>query len=186
VARAAATQDMETAIVTAFRSLLQDRFYDEFSLDDIAAAAGTTRQTVIRRFGAKTGVLAAFTQGVGQEIETRRAAAPSDDLYKAAEILVADYEATGAMLLRLLALEGRIPDIEPTLEIGRVGHRKWVEATFAAKLAKLPPDARADRLAQLLVTTDVWSWFLFRQTQKKSVAESTRLIASMIEKLLQP
>jgi len=185
VARAAATHDTENAIVIAFRELLSDRFYDEITLDDVAAAASTTRQTVIRRFGAKAGLLAAFTQRIGNEIETRRASAPSDDVAAAVAVLVADYEATGDMVMRLLALEGRIPDIEPTLETGRAGHRRWVETTFGPGLKSFGKAERADRLAQILVATDVWSWFLLRRTQKKSVAETKRLMTEMISRLLQ-
>jgi AcrR family transcriptional regulator len=185
VARAAATQDTENAIVIAFRELLNDRFYDEITLDDVAAAANTTRQTVIRRFGAKAGLLAAFTQRIGNEIETRRASAPTDDVAGAVAVLVADYEATGDMVMRLLALEGRIPDIEPTLETGRAGHRRWVETTFGPGLKSFGKAERADRLAQILVATDVWSWFLLRRTQKKSVAETKRLMTEMISRLLQ-
>jgi len=185
VARAAATHDTENAIVIAFRELLSDRFYDEITLDDVAAAASTTRQTVIRRFGAKAGLLAAFTQRIGNEIETRRASAPTDDVAGAVAVLVADYEATGDMVMRLLALEGRIPDIEPTLETGRAGHRRWVETTFGPGLKSFGKAERADRLAQILVATDVWSWFLLRRTQKKSVAETKRLMTEMISRLLQ-
>ncbi|MBN9536550.1 MAG: TetR family transcriptional regulator, partial [Alphaproteobacteria bacterium] len=48
-ARANAVQDTERQIVDALIALLEERWFDEITLDDIAAAAGTTRQTVIRR-----------------------------------------------------------------------------------------------------------------------------------------
>jgi AcrR family transcriptional regulator len=185
LARAVAAQDMENAIVSAFRDLLSERFYDEITLDDVAAAAGTTRQTIIRRFGNKSGVLTAFTQRVGEEIEAHRASAASGSVREAARVLVSDYETTGDMVIRLLALEGRIADIEPTLETGRAGHRKWVETTFAPRLQGLDRTERRDRISQILVVTDVWTWFLLRKTQRKSVSETTRLIASMIDRLLQ-
>lgn len=185
LARAAAAQDMENAIVSAFRDLLSERFYDEITLNDVAAAAGTTRQTIIRRFGNKSGVLSVFTQRVGKEIEKHRAAAASGSVPEAARILVSDYEATGDMVIRLLVLEGRITDIEPTLEAGRAGHRKWVETTFGPRLQGLDRAERRDRISQILVATDVWTWFLLRKTQKKSVPQTTRLIASMIDRLLQ-
>jgi AcrR family transcriptional regulator len=185
LARAAAAQDTENDIISAFRDLLSERFYDEITLDDVAAVAGTTRQTIIRRFGNKSGVLTAFTQRIGNEIEAHRAAAASGSVPEAARILVSDYETTGEMVIRLLALEGRIADIEPTLEAGRAGHRKWVETTFGRRLQVLDRAERRDRISQLLVVTDVWTWFLLRKTQKKSVPETTRLIASMIDRFLQ-
>ena len=150
----------------------------------MAQRAGTTRQTVIRRFGGKAGLLAAFTRHIGSEIEARRAAAQPGDLAGAAAILVADYEATGEMVLRLLSLEGRIPEIVATLEVGRVGHRRWVEHTFAPRLAAFPEGERQTRLSHLLVATDLWSWFLFRRTQGHSVDETIRLMSAMIEEIL--
>jgi len=183
-ARAAASRETDDAIVTGFRALLEERWYDELTLDDVAQRAGTTRQTVIRRFGGKAGLLAAFTRHIGNEIETRRAATKTGDLAGAAAIVVADYEATGEMVLRLLSLEGRIPEIAATLEIGRTGHRRWVEHIFAPGLAAFPESERLTRLSHLLVATDVWSWFLFRRTQGHSVEETVRLMSALIAEIL--
>lgn len=183
-ARAAASLETEGAILAAFRALLEERWYDELTLDDVAQRAGSTRQTVIRRFGGKAGLLAAFTRHIGKEIETRRAATKTGDLAGAAAIVVADYEATGETVLRLLSLEGRNPEIAATLEIGRTGHRRWVEHIFAPGLAAFPEGERQTRLSHLLVATDVWSWFLFRRTQGHSVEETVRLMSALIAEIL--
>jgi len=183
-ARAIAAQETEEAIVLAFRVLLEERWYDEITLDEVAQRAGTTRQTVIRRFGGKEGLLGAFTRRIGSEIETRRAAAPPGDIAGATAVLVSDYEATGEMVMRLLSLEGRIPEIAATLETGRVGHRLWVEQTFGARLSAFPAEERGARLSHLLVATDVWSWFLLRRTQGHSLPEAERLMTAMISNLL--
>ncbi|MBG0810135.1 TetR/AcrR family transcriptional regulator [Methylosinus sp. H3A] len=183
-ARAAASRETEDAILIAFRALLEERWYDELTLDEVAQRAGTTRQTVIRRFGGKAGLLAAFTRHIGKEIAARRAAIRPGDLAGAAAILVADYEATGETVLRLLSLEGRIPEISETLAVGRVGHRRWVELTFAPRLDAFAGDERKLRLSHLLVATDVWTWFLFRRTQGNSPDDTVRLMSAMIAELL--
>ncbi|BGE86394.1 MULTISPECIES: TetR/AcrR family transcriptional regulator [Methylosinus] len=183
-ARAAASQDMAQAILRAFRNLLHERWYDEISLDDVAAKAKTTRQTVIRRFGGKTGLLSAFTTSISGEIEAKRSIAPTGDIRDAVAVLVADYERNGAMVLRFLALEGRLEEVEPMLETGRRGHRRWVESTFGARLDAFGEAERRDRLAQLLIATDVWSWLLLRRTQGHDVPETERLLTAMISKLL--
>jgi AcrR family transcriptional regulator len=183
-ARAAATQVTGEAIVGAFRALIEERWYDEISLDEVAAKAGTTRQTIIRRYGGKAGLLAAFTDRLAPEIEARRAAAPSDDIAACVAVLVDDYERIGEMVLRFLSLEGRAPEVEPMLETGRRSHRLWVETTFGPRLASYGEAERRDRIAALLVATDIWSWFLLRRTQGHSVAETERLLTAMISKLL--
>lgn len=183
-ARAAATQDTGEAILGAFRALTEERWYDEISLDDVAARAGTTRQTVIRRFGGKAGLLAAFTARLAPEIEGRRAAAPNDDIAAAVAVLVDDYERIGEAVLRFLALEGRVEEVGPLLETGRRSHRIWVEATFGPRLSSFAEAERRDRIAALLVATDIWSWFLLRRTQGHSAAETERLLTAMISKLI--
>ena len=183
-ARAVSTQDTEESILLAFRELLNESWFDEITLDDVALRANTTRQTVIRRFGAKSGLLAAFTKRIANEITARRASAPSDDVDAAVAILIDDYEATGDMVVRLLSLEGRIAEIEPTLEIGRAEHRRWVESTFASHLSVFTGKDREDRLSQLLIATDVWVWVLLRRTQKRTAVEAVRVTADMIKKIL--
>ena len=58
-ARAASAQTLRQRIVLAFRDLLLARWIDEITLDEVAASAGTTRQSVIRLFGGKEGLIEA-------------------------------------------------------------------------------------------------------------------------------
>lgn len=185
IARAASAQDTGEAILRSFRARLQRQWYDEISLDDVAEDAGTTRQTVIRRFGGKAGLLAAFTRGIANEIEAQRPADPTDDIAAAVAVLVAEYEINGDMVLRFLALEGRIPELDPVLAAGRSSHRRWVETSFAPLLVAFDATERAERLSHLLVATDVWTWFLLRRTQGRSVAETQESMTAMISRLLQ-
>src|SRR3984957_19801118 len=57
--RAAAAESLRQRVVTAFNDLLLSRWIDEITLDEVAVGAGTTRQTVIRLFGGKDGLLEA-------------------------------------------------------------------------------------------------------------------------------
>lgn len=182
--RAASTKDTREAILVAFRRLLTDVWFDELTLDDVADKARTTRQTVIRHYGGKAGLLAAFTESIADEITSLRATAPTDDIAGAVAVLVADYESSGDMVLRFLSLEGRLPEVDPMLERGRAEHRRWVETTFVRFLSSYAPRQREDALAQALVATDVWTWFLLRREQRRSLADTSRLMASMLEKIL--
>ena len=55
------------------------------------------------------------------------------------------------------------PVVRPLMERGRAGHQAWVEHVFAAALAGLRGKARARRIAQLVVVTDVYAWKLLRR-----------------------
>jgi AcrR family transcriptional regulator len=184
VARALAVQDNEQQIVDALRALLRERWFDEITLDDIAAAAGTTRQTVIRRFGSKAGVLSAMAAKLDTTIRAQRWQAPAATVSDVIAVLIEDYEETGDLIIRTLSQEERIPEFAAFLTTGRAGHREWVEDMFAAWLDKLGPNTRADRLAQLLAITDVWVWHLLRRAQKHSADETRRLMVELVERLL--
>ena len=78
---------------------------DEITLDEVAASAGTTRQTIIRLFGGKDGLLEAVMDLLRAEA-VPRTSMPADDSGRAAlEALVAHYESVGDMVVRLLAQE---------------------------------------------------------------------------------
>ena len=183
-ARANAVQDTEQQIVGALNALLAERWFDEITLDDIAAAAGTTHQTVIRRFGSKTGVLSAMAAQMDVSIQSQRWSTPAQSVAEIVTLLIDDYERTGDIIVRTLGQEARIPEFAAVLDRGRKGHREWIKDMFKAWLDKLDGRARGDRLAQLLVQTDVWIWHLLRRAQGHSAAETHRLMTQAIERLL--
>ena len=185
IARAAATQDTRRRIVLAFRDFLLARWMDEFTLDDVAKAAGTTRQTVIRMFGGKEGLLVAVADLMKSEIEQRRAVPAGASPRAVAHALVEDYEFAGDIVVRLLAQEDRHPVLTPFLDLGRRWHRQWVAETFATVLARLKRQPREHRITQLVAVTDVYVWKLLRRDFRHSVAEVEALIAGMLHKLLE-
>jgi len=184
-ARAAATQDTQRRIVAVFRAALRTRWMDEIRLDDVAAEAGTTRQTVIRLFGGKDGLLVAVANAMKDEIQLMRAVPPGADPRAAAQALVRDYETSGDVIVRILAQEERHAALTALLDVGRKWHRNWVEETFAPTLARLVPKERARRTTQLVAVTDVYVWKLLRRDFRHSATEVEGLIAGMLQKLLE-
>lgn len=183
-ARANAVQDTEQQIVDALIALLGECWFDEITLDDIAAAAGTTRQTVIRRFGGKTGVLSAMAAQMDVSIRAQRWSTPAQSVADIVALLMDDYERTGDIIVRTLGQEARTPEFAAVLDRGRKGHREWIGDMFKGWLDKLDGQPRADRLAQLLALTDVWIWHLLRRAQGHSAEQTHRLMTQAIERLL--
>jgi AcrR family transcriptional regulator len=184
-ARAAATQDTQHRILAVFRAALRTRWMDEIRLDDVAAEAGTTRQTVIRLFGGKDGLLVAVANVMKDEIQLMRAVPPGADPRAAAQALVRDYETSGDVIVRILAQEERHAALTALLDVGRKWHRNWVEETFAPTLARLAPKERARRTTQLVAVTDVYVWKLLRRDFRHSATDVEVLIAGMLRKLLE-
>ncbi|WP_372622515.1 TetR/AcrR family transcriptional regulator [Falsiroseomonas sp.] len=185
VARAAATEETRRRLVAAFAAAIGRSWMEEITLDEVAAAAGTTRQTAIRLFGGKEGLLAAVTERIGREVVLRRSLPPGAGARAVARAVVQDYEASGDMVMRLLAQEGRYPPMAALLDTGRAWHRRWVAEAFAQALSALPPPRREVLLDQLVVATDVFTWKLLRRDRRRTAAEVEEMVASLIIGILQ-
>ena len=183
VARAAATVDTRRRIVEAFETALRDRWMDDITLDQTAVAAGTTRQTVIRLFGGKEGLLEAVADKIAKEVQDRRGLPDQATPAQAARVIVADYEVVGDFIVRLLAQEDRHPVLSSLLNRGRDRHRAWIAETFAPGLPA-DPAAREARITQLVIAGDVYTWKLLRRDLHFTIETTEALIADLIAKLL--
>src|SRR5277367_5466721 len=90
-ARAAAAESLRQRVVKAFHDLLLSRWIDEITLDEVAVSVGTTRQTVIRLFGGKDGLLQAVMDLVRAEAVPRMSMPDNASGRAALETLIAHY-----------------------------------------------------------------------------------------------
>jgi AcrR family transcriptional regulator len=181
--RAEAAEATGQRIVDAFIARLMGQWFDEITLDAVAADADVTVQTVIRRFGGKEGLLAAAVKVVGQQINARRAA-PSGDIDRLIHNLVEDYEKTGDPVLRLLALETRHAALKQVTDFGRSEHRRWVAAAFGDSLGKLDAKTEERSIDMLVIATDVYTWKLLRRDMKRGITETQQTIKKMISNII--
>ena len=174
--RGAATEATRERILVAAYELFLEHWYDDVTLARIAQRAGVSSQTVINHFGGKEGLFTSVQERFGKEVVSRRYSATPGDVDSVVAALISDYEITGDAVIRLLALEEKVPSVGPMLAAGRKGHREWVEAMFDA------PDA----VPELVVATDVYTWKLLRRDQslsrKKTAAAMRRLIQGILER----
>jgi AcrR family transcriptional regulator len=182
--RAAAAAETRQRIIDAAVQLSLDNYwYDEVSLRQVASKAGVALQTVVNHFGTKDGLLAAtLEQPIPAEMMTRLVAEP-DDLANAVDLLIGDYELAGDSIFRWLALEERIPAVRPLIQRGRKEHRRWVERTFPAALAAFTGPARVRRLDLLVCATDVLTWKQLRRDRGLSQARTREAIQELVEAL---
>lgn len=179
-ARAAATEELRQRIVAAFYELLSSRWVDEVTLDEVAASAGTTRQTVIRLFGGKEGLLKAIAAIVETQAEPRLSLSRDVSVAGAIQALIDHYESVGDLILRLLGQEERHPALHPILERGRREHRAWVAKWFGGTMKGVEQERQVTRL---VVVTDIYTWKLLRRDFGNSRKEVTLLITGLIEQL---
>ncbi|HCB07056.1 MAG TPA: TetR/AcrR family transcriptional regulator [Nocardioides bacterium] len=163
-ARAEAAERTRLAILDSMVSLATSRLLVEISLEDVAAAAGVSVQTVLRRFGSRAGLVEAAYAHAVAEVEDERTA-PVGDLAAAVAVIVEHYERRGDGVVLMLAQESSDDTVRRFTENGRRMHRAWVETVFAPYLppAATSPAAREERVDLLGVATDVYTWKQLRR-----------------------
>lgn len=182
-ARAEAAEATTRRIVESFLSRAESEWFDKIKLEDVAADAGVTVQTVIRKFGGKQGLLDVAHKHMGESVAVRRKVIPGD-LDRAVDALTHDYEEMGRLVLRLLDQEQMHPMLKPTLDVGRQGHREWLAEVFAEELASQVPARRQAMLDALVVAADIYIWKLMRLDMGRSVPAYKQVVRQMIRAAL--
>lgn len=172
-ARAEATAATRERILDAATAQFLERWYDEVTLAGIAAEAGVTQQTVINHFGSKEDLLTAVVERLGPERHRRDKKDPVAGV-------VADYEVGGDAVIRMLAVEERVPALGPFLDVGRASHRAWVEEAFADRLPR-PKASREPAVAALVAATDVYTWKLLRRDVGLSRAATVKAMRRLVD-----
>ena len=155
--------------------------YEDVRLQEIAAEAGVTAQTLHTQFGSKDELLTAAYVWFGEQEIAQRDTAPAGDIHRAIEILFDRYEAHGTAVLRMLSQEDRIPAIAQMTEAGRVYHREWAARTFVSLLRGSRGASCKRRLAAIVVATDLLVWKLLRHDMRLERKEAEQVIAEMVQ-----
>ncbi|HET6825212.1 MAG TPA: TetR family transcriptional regulator [Amnibacterium sp.] len=136
--------------------------YEELDLDPtlerIAARAGVSVQTVLRRFGSRAALLdEALAAAQAAVADERLPAAPEQDPLLP---LLAHYRLRGTFSLRMLAREDTDARAAEITAGGKRMHRAWVGTAFAERLGRHAPGRREALIDLLVVATDVYAWKL--------------------------
>jgi AcrR family transcriptional regulator len=172
--RSAAADATRERILDAAYGAFLENWYDHVTIAQIARDAGVSGQTVLNHFGGKEQLFAAVHTRIGREIHSQRGSVEPGDLDGAIEALVEEYEQIGDAVIRMLALEEKVPSLGPLLDVGRASHRQWVERVFEAP----------DRVPELVVATDVYAWKLLRRDQDLTRDETAAVIRRTVQAIL--
>lgn len=183
-ARAQAAAETERRIFAAARKSLSERPFVQVTLDEIAARADVSVQTVIRRYGSKDGLIRAVAAAVHTEVHEHRFEAPVGDIAGAVANLSEHYEVTGAETYRLLCQEEQVPVLREVLDTGRAMHRDWVTRVFAPWLSSLQGAERKRRTAELVAICDLLVWKLLRRDLGLSRKQTENAIQEMLKGIL--
>lgn len=178
--RAAAAEATRRCILEAAERLLKSRFRSEIRLDDVAAGAQVTVQTIINVFGSRAALLNEAYANLLQGLRAQRLHPEPGDIDGAVSALVEHYEQFGDLVARNLA-EQADPEL---IETGRTGHRKWVQRQFAAFLEVRQPRERRSLTDALVCVCDVYTWKLLRRDMGRTRAEAEQTMLGMVKALL--
>ena len=180
-ARAEAVEETRRRILDALVRLAETRPFAEISLDDVAAGAGVSVQTVLRRFGSRDALFAEAMQRAQSNVEAERRTPPGD-VGAAVRTVVDHYEKRGRVALLMLAQEDHDEFARLVTDHGKALHRTWVRDAFAPLLTDVAdPEAVIDLL---VVATDVYTWKLLRIDRGHSRAVTERRMHTLVDAVL--
>lgn len=183
IARAEAADDTARRIAVAFAECIHERWIEDVTLEDVAARAGVTVRTIIRRFGSKEGLLASHSEYLAAQIRADMNITPGD-IEGALDRGLTFYERMGDGIIRNLAQEQRHPVLKPMLNLGRAEHRDVLAAFYAPWLDPLPAKERLRVLDQLVIATDIYAWQILRRDTGRSLSETRAVMLALIRAIL--
>lgn len=180
--RASAAAQTGQRILQATEDLFMEGPLADVTLTAVAARAGVTVQTVIRRFRDRSSLIGACTKAAMDRVGSERNAAPPGDVPAAVDNLLEHYETTGSLALKLLAEEHTSPELGRITEGARGLHRQWCAVVFGPFLEQLEDAPERDRrLAQFVALCDVYTWKLLRLDAGLSRDQVAHSLLEMLE-----
>jgi AcrR family transcriptional regulator len=182
-ARAEARDERRRRILEAAYEVFGARRYDDVTLAEVAARAGTSERTVYRLFGTKKRLLSSWLREVAPGIGPPPDPSVRNDSRAFVRIMVEFYEQRGASLLNMLAQEEAVPALRPLLDWGRKRYDEGIERGLGHLLHGLRGAARKRRHMALVVICDVQTWSLLRHGRSLPQAEVVRVLEGMLAML---
>jgi AcrR family transcriptional regulator len=183
IARAEAEEQTRAALIAAADEAFLSGPWERASLESIAQRAGVTKQTLLRHFGSKDGLLAQTLRLAIVEVEKQRLSAPTDDIAGAVDNLLDHYEERGGRAMRSTNLDVGGPLAE-LARISREFHYEWIDHAFGRWLAPAPAAERARLRGALIAICDVQSWSILSHDLGLSRAEVRATLILCIPRLL--
>lgn len=181
VARAQAQEQTRDALLEAAIDEFYGDRWSKSSLDSIATKAGVTKQTLLRYFGSKDGLLLQALVKAGSQVFDQRWSTPVGDIGGAVDNVLDHYEAWGERSLRIGAWREGGGVLAHFSQMARQVHYDWVEHAFAQWLEPLSGVERTRLRAMLIVLCDVQTWHLLSHDLKLDRAEVRAILVEQIE-----
>jgi len=184
VAREEAQQRTREALLeAAIDEFYADR-WSKVSLTGLATRAGVTKQTLLRHFGSKEGLLIQALVRSAAQVLDERWNAPVGDVDGAVENLLDHYEVWGPRARRIGAWQDAPSVLAKLSQAGRQVHYQWIEFVFAPQLARLDAAGFARLRAELIAICDVQTWWILAHDLALPRDEVKTILVGMVERAM--
>ncbi len=185
VARAEAQQRTREALLDVAMEEFTGGRWEKASLQELASKAKVTKQTLLRHFGSKDGLLMQAMASTAAEMYAQRWSAVPGDVEGAVENVLDHYEGWGERSLRVGAwLESGPAVLANISRMARQMHYDWVEYAFSPQLQRRQGDELVRCRATLIALCDVHTWWLLSHDLGFERAAVRATITTAIERLL--
>ncbi|HEX6446352.1 MAG TPA: hypothetical protein VF053_14755 [Streptosporangiales bacterium] len=182
-ARADAAAATRQRVLDATVELLRSRLRSDIRLEDIAARAGVTAQTVLRLYGRRADLVDLALERTLGEIAGELDRPEPGDVAASVSAWFDHYERIGDVVVRNVADE-HDPAAAALVRVGRTRHRRRVQRQFAPQLARLPEARRRLVVDALVCACDVQTWKLLRRDMGRPRRQAEATMRAMVEAIL--
>lgn len=154
-------------------------------LENIAARAEVTVQTVLRIFGTKADLLELAMEALRDQIRRQREAAEPGDVEGTIRGLYDHYEEYGDFVVRSLAGEEGLSKLRERLDRGRRIHRQSMQRQFAPQLTEVVGAERKRIVDCLVAACDVYTWKLLRRDMGRSRPDAEACVRHLVRGILE-
>jgi AcrR family transcriptional regulator len=166
-----------------------DEFFEgnwlKSTLDSLSHKAGVTRQTLLRHFGSKDGLLMQSLMRGAAQVRDQRWSTPTTDISGAVDNVIDHYEEWGERSVRIGAWQRGPAVLALFANAARQMHYDWVEHAFAGWLDRFDDETRAERQAILVVLCDVQTWWTLSNDLGLSRRKVHAILTDQIERALE-
>jgi AcrR family transcriptional regulator len=184
VARARAQQRTRDALLESATDEFFKGNWLEASLDSLSAKAGVTKQTLLRHFGSKDGLLMQAVARGASQVHDQRWSVPRGDIPGTVDNLLDHYEQWGERSMRIEAWQRGPTMLAMISRAARQFHYDWVEYAFEQWLRSLSGNVRKRRRAALIALCDLQTWWVFSHDLELPRSEARAILIDLIERTL--
>ncbi|HTA96962.1 MAG TPA: TetR/AcrR family transcriptional regulator [Solirubrobacteraceae bacterium] len=185
VERAKAQERTREALIEAATDEFFEGNWLKTSLDSLSRKAGVTRQTLLRHFGSKDGLLMQSLMRGAAQVHDQRWSTPTTSVADAVDNVIDHYEDWGERSVRVGAWQRGPTVLALFANAARQIHYDWVEHAFAHWLEGFDDEARAQLRAILIVLCDVQTWWILSNDLGLPRREVHAILTDQIERALE-